>query len=163
MFSTPKTAAGVRQIPLVGGSGELTVDWRVGRSERAGIADVRDMVRQTDLAEQRRASVDRSGVQDVRTATRDLVDAATNLLVVGAEKGVPGKVIAELMGHAKVDTTLNVYTQVDRRLTSWSRRHSWLGIVHDCAQTGESVGANSLKNWLAALDDFRNWLIREAA
>ena len=27
------------------------------------------------------------------------------------EKGVPGKAIAELMGHAKVDTTLNVYTQ----------------------------------------------------
>ena len=28
------------------------------------------------------------------------------------EKGVPSKVIAQLMGHAKVDTTLNVYTQV---------------------------------------------------
>src|SRR5262245_7176607 len=28
------------------------------------------------------------------------------------EKGVPGKVVAALMGHAKVDTTLNVYTQV---------------------------------------------------
>jgi len=27
-------------------------------------------------------------------------------------KGVPGKVIAQLMGHAKVDTTLNIYTQV---------------------------------------------------
>jgi hypothetical protein len=25
---------------------------------------------------------------------------------------MPGKVIAQLMGHAKVDTTLNVYTQV---------------------------------------------------
>jgi hypothetical protein len=28
------------------------------------------------------------------------------------EKGVPGKVLAQLMGHAHVDTTLNVYTQV---------------------------------------------------
>ena len=28
------------------------------------------------------------------------------------QKGVPGKVVAQLMGHAKVDTTLNVYTQV---------------------------------------------------
>jgi integrase len=27
-------------------------------------------------------------------------------------KGVPGKVIAQLMGHTKVDTSLNVYTQV---------------------------------------------------
>jgi len=26
--------------------------------------------------------------------------------------GVTGNVVAELMGHAKVDTTLNVYTQV---------------------------------------------------
>jgi integrase len=28
------------------------------------------------------------------------------------DKGVPGKVIARLMGHANVDTTLNIYTQV---------------------------------------------------
>src|ERR1700704_3582991 len=28
------------------------------------------------------------------------------------DKGVPGKVIAQLMGHSNVDTTLNVYTQV---------------------------------------------------
>jgi integrase len=25
---------------------------------------------------------------------------------------VPGKIVAQVMGHAKVDTTLNVYTQV---------------------------------------------------
>jgi integrase len=25
---------------------------------------------------------------------------------------VPGKIVAELMGHAQVDTTLNIYTQV---------------------------------------------------
>ena len=28
------------------------------------------------------------------------------------DKGVPGKVVAQLMGHANVDTTLNVYSQV---------------------------------------------------
>ena len=28
------------------------------------------------------------------------------------DMGVPGKVVAQLMGHANVDTTLNVYTQV---------------------------------------------------
>ena len=28
------------------------------------------------------------------------------------DKGVPGKVVAGLMGHANVSTTLNVYTQV---------------------------------------------------
>jgi integrase len=31
---------------------------------------------------------------------------------VFAEDRVPGKVVAQLMGHANVDTTLNVYTQV---------------------------------------------------
>lgn len=29
-----------------------------------------------------------------------------------ANDSVPGKVVAQLMGHTKVDTTLNVYTQV---------------------------------------------------
>lgn len=33
-------------------------------------------------------------------------------LIRGDDKGVPGKVVAQLMGHANVDTTLNVYTQV---------------------------------------------------
>jgi len=28
------------------------------------------------------------------------------------DKGVPGKVVAQMLGHASVDTTLNVYTQV---------------------------------------------------
>jgi integrase len=28
------------------------------------------------------------------------------------KKGVPGKVVAQLMGHVKVDTTLNIYTHV---------------------------------------------------
>jgi site-specific recombinase XerD len=28
------------------------------------------------------------------------------------DKGVPAKVVAQLMGHANVETTLNVYTQV---------------------------------------------------
>jgi integrase len=28
------------------------------------------------------------------------------------DKGVPGKVIAQPMGHANIDTTLNIYTQV---------------------------------------------------
>ena len=28
------------------------------------------------------------------------------------DKGVPGKVVAQLMGHSNADVTLNVYTQV---------------------------------------------------
>ena len=33
-------------------------------------------------------------------------------------KEVPGKVVAQLMGHSNVDTTLNVYTQVLGRLSA---------------------------------------------
>ena len=70
------------------------------------------MVRQTDLAEQRPASLDRASVRDVRTEACKLADAATNLLVLDARDGRLGKVIAQLMGHAKFDTRLNVYTQI---------------------------------------------------
>ena len=41
-----------------------------------------------------------------------MAHVSADLLQLGTRKGVPGKVIAQLIGHAKVDTTLNVYTQV---------------------------------------------------
>lgn len=51
------------------------------------------------------------------------------------DKGVPGKVVAQLMGHANVDTTLNVYMQVldgaMRTAVDRIRRR----IVHDCSRT----------------------------
>lgn len=49
---------------------------------------------------------------DAGDSERHLADVPAHLLLVGARQGRPGKVVAELMGHAKVDTTLNVYTQV---------------------------------------------------
>ena len=74
--------------------------------------DVLHLVWQVDLAEQRRAAVDRPSVRHV-APSRDLADAATKTYSSRAhEKGVPAKVIAQLMGHAKIDTTLNVYTRV---------------------------------------------------
>jgi len=45
------------------------------------------------------------------------------------EKGVPGKVVAQLMGHAKVDTMLNVYTQWWTGHSGWPRRSD-----RDCSQ-----------------------------
>jgi integrase len=58
------------------------------------------------------------------------------------DKGVPGKVVAELMGHAKVDTTLNVYTQVidesKRGRCAENRRR----IVHYNSLPGSGEGAN---------------------
>ena len=49
------------------------------------------------------------------------------------DKGVPGKVVAQLMDHAKVDTTLNVYTQViDGALRTAVDKvgSEWFTIVH---------------------------------
>jgi len=54
------------------------------------------------------------------------------------EKGVPGKVIAQLMGHAKVDTTLNVYTQVvdgSLRGAADTVGSEWVTIVHKPEKT----------------------------
>lgn len=49
------------------------------------------------------------------------------------DKGVPGKVVAQLMGHANVDTRPNVYTQVvDRSLRNAVET---IGGVHHCPQT----------------------------
>jgi integrase len=47
-----------------------------------------------------------------RASSSDVADVPTHVLVVVAYRGIPGKVVAQLMGHTNVDTTLNVYTQV---------------------------------------------------
>ena len=46
------------------------------------------------------------------------------------EKGVPGKVIAQLLGHAKIDTTLNVYAQVVDGSLRRAADHGRIRIVH---------------------------------
>ena len=73
------------------------------------------------------------------------------------EKGVPGKVVAQLMGHAKVDTTLNVYTQViDGALrTAVDKVGSELfTIVHKPKATGRACLAEALSWFEAARSDF---------
>ena len=87
-------------------------------------------------------------MREVGSQARELADAAANLFVLGAREGRAGKVIAQLTGHAKVDTTLNVYAQVvDAHCAgppTWSDPN--------CSQTGRNERANSLKNWLLRLD-----------
>jgi hypothetical protein len=66
------------------------------------------------------------------------------------DKGSTAKVIA-LMGHIKVDTTMNVYTQVleGAARSGGSRR---IGMVQSCSDSARNEGANSLKDWLLRLD-----------
>ena len=57
-------------------------------------------------------------------------------------KGVPGKVVAELMGHARVDTTLNVYTQVidgSKRAAAAQVGNGLFAIVRRPAGTPEPI------------------------
>jgi integrase len=112
-FSTPKTAAGVRQIPLSDAAVKLVADWRarVKRTEPESLMfstwsgkpiSPNNVVRRWIAP-----ACKTLGLQRVTWLTLRRTYSSW-----AHEKGVPGKVIAQLMGHAKVDTTLNVYTQV---------------------------------------------------
>jgi integrase len=108
-----KTAAGVRQIPLSEAAVNLIVDWRA-------------RVKRTEPESLMFATWSGKPISPNNVLRRWIVPACETLGLKRVswltlrrtysswahEKGVPGKVIAQLMGHAKVDTTLNVYTQV---------------------------------------------------
>ena len=64
------------------------------------------------LAEQRAAAVDLPSVKRLGLPHATWLTFRRTYSSWSHDKGVPGKVVAQLMGHANVDTTLNVYTQV---------------------------------------------------
>jgi len=112
-FDTPKTQAGVRQIPLGAAALQLLADWRA----RAKRLDPDALVFSTGTGKP--ISPNNVARQQIFPTCEALgLQRATWLTFRRTysswahEKGVPGKVVAQLMGHAKVDTTLNVYTQV---------------------------------------------------
>jgi integrase len=112
-FSTPKTAAGMRRIPLSDVAVELIREWQ----RRAGEEPLDGLVFATRTGKAispnnvlRRAifpTCDASGLPHATWLTFRRTYSSWS-----HDKGVPGKVVAQLMGHANVDTTLNVYTQV---------------------------------------------------
>ena len=112
-FSTPKTEAGCRQIPLSVSAARLVSDWR----DQAANVEPEALVFATRLGTSispnnvlRRSvfpACDRVGLPRATWLTFRRTYSSWS-----HDKGVPGKVIAQLMGHASVDTTLNVYTQV---------------------------------------------------
>jgi hypothetical protein len=66
------------------------------------------------------------------------------------EKGVPAKIVAQLMGHANVDTTLNVYTQVLD--ASVREAAATVGrIVHDCSPNRRSRASSQRAKLLTGL------------
>jgi len=83
------------------------------QGDQAGRARVLDTLGQPHFPEQRSPAVDLSGVRVAGTPARDVAHLQGRTYSSWShDEGVPGKVVAQLMGHANVDTTLNVYTQV---------------------------------------------------
>jgi len=117
VFSTPKTEADARQIPLSESALRLIAEWK------AYVGDVTDALMFSTKAG--------TPILPNNVLRRFIFPACKRLELPRStwltfrrtysswshDRGVPGKVVAQLMGHANVDTTLNVYTQVlDRSL-----------------------------------------------
>ena len=113
VFATPKTEAGSRQIPLSDSALTLIVEWKA----HIGDAKPDALVFSTKMG---------TAILPNNVLRRFIFPACERLGLPRAtwltfrrtysswshDRGVPGKVVAQLMGHANVDTTLNVYTQV---------------------------------------------------
>ena len=112
-FGTPKTVAGIRALPLSEGAVLLLREWQA-RVTRRGPEDLvfstgsgKPISPNNILRQQIFPVCTAQGLPNATWLTFRRTYSSW-----AHEKGVPGKVVAELMGHAKVDTTLNVYTQV---------------------------------------------------
>jgi integrase len=113
VFDSPKTSAGLRQIPLSEVAMRFVDEWR----ERGNTVDPSALVFSTRTSKAispnnvlRRAIFPACEALNLPRAT--WLTFRRTYSSWSHDKGVPGKVIAQLMGHANVDTTLNVYTQV---------------------------------------------------
>ena len=113
VFDSPKTAAGLRQIPLSDAAVRFIGEWQ----ERRDTADASTLVFSTRTGQPispntvlRRAIFPACEALNLPHAT--WLTFRRTYSSWSHDKGVPGKVTAQLMGHVNVDTTLNVYTQV---------------------------------------------------
>ena len=112
-FDTPKTSASVRAIPLPDMAVQLLCAWR-SRTRRTAPDDLifstvsgkpispKNVLRTWVWPACQSAGLPRATWLTFRRTYSSWAH----------DKGVPPKVVAAIMGHSKVDTTLNVYTQV---------------------------------------------------
>ena len=152
-FDTPKTAASSRCMPLSDAAVELIRDWRsVAKRTNAD-----DLVFGTRTGKPispnnvlRRWIASACAAQGLRYAT--WLTFRRTFSSWSHERGVPSKVTAELMGHSRVDVTLNTYTQVMPDAQKGGSPQYRGRIVHYCSLAGGTEPANSLKDWLLRLD-----------
>jgi len=140
-FGTPKTEAGIRHVPLSDAAVDLLRTWQQ-RATRTGPEDLLfstwsgKPISPNDVL--RRWVFPACTTLGLRQAT--WLTFRRTYSSWAHEKGIPGKVVAELMGHAKVDTTLNVYTQVideSKRAAAEKIGHELFTIVQSPKGTSE--------------------------
>jgi integrase len=112
-FGTPKTSAGLRRVPLSEATVRLLTDWKT----RARKMEPQALIFSTWSGKP---------ISPNNVSRRWVFPACAKLTLPNAswltfrrtyaswahDKGVPGKVVAQLMGHTNADVTINVYTQV---------------------------------------------------
>jgi hypothetical protein len=112
MFDTPKTEAGVRRIPLSEGALRLIRQWRERVTGTAPEALLFSTWSGKPISPNNVLKTVASGAQRAGLPRVSWLTFRRTYSSWAHDRGVPGKIAATLMGHAKVDTTLNVYTQV---------------------------------------------------
>ena len=113
VFDTPKTEASIRDIPLADAALQLIGVWRLHAKSTEPKALMFSTRKGTPLEPNhvlRRQIFPACDALGLRRAT--WLTFRRTYSSWSHEQGVPAKVVAQLMGHANVDTTLNVYTQV---------------------------------------------------
>jgi integrase len=112
-FGTPKTEAGLRQLPLSDAALQVITEWKLRAARTKAEALLFSTRVGTPISPNnvlRRAIFPACEALGLPRAT--WLTFRRTYSSWSHDKGVPGKVVAQLMGHANVDTTLNVYTQV---------------------------------------------------
>lgn len=112
IFDTPKTVAGLRRVPLSAGAVQLIEAWQ----RRVTPIDLEALVfaawsgkpiSPNNVLKHIVSAADALGLPKLSWLTFRRTYSSW-----AHDKGVPRKVVAALMGHTKIDTTVNVYTQV---------------------------------------------------
>jgi hypothetical protein len=105
------------------------------------------------------------GADDVRSRCRTRRSGSSptppHVFIVGAREGCPRQSDRAGDGAHQGRHDPEHLHAGDRRVSAARGRGGRRGIDHDCSELFTSRGSirrKSLKKWLAALDDFRNWL-----
>ena len=113
VFSSPKTQAGNRALPLSTDAINVLREWRQRQPATPpdalvfATASGRPLSPNNVMRQQVYPACEAAGLPRASWLTFRRTYSSW-----AHDRGVPAKVVAQLMGHAKVDTTLNVYTQV---------------------------------------------------